>query len=71
MIGGRQRHIVETAGELERYTVEIINIFIETVIDFVIAKNNYDRANSNLIITRYDYLLRTKILDYYRGKALW
>ena len=47
------------------------NAGVETVIDYVIAKNNYDRANSNLIITRYDYLLRTKILDYYRGKALW
>ena len=47
------------------------NAGVETVIDYVIAKNNYDRANSNLIITRYDYLLRTKVLDYYRGKALW
>jgi outer membrane protein len=47
------------------------NAGVETVIDYVIAKNNYDRANSNLIIARYDYLLRTKILDYYRGKALW
>jgi outer membrane protein len=47
------------------------NAGVETVIDFVIAKNNLDRSNSNLIIARYDYLLRTKILDYYRGKALW
>lgn len=47
------------------------NAGVETVIDYVIAKNNFDRANSNLIISRYDYLLRTKILDYYRGKALW
>jgi outer membrane protein len=47
------------------------NAGVETVIDYVIAKNNYDRANSNLIIARYDYLLRTKILDYYRGRALW
>ena len=47
------------------------NAGVETVIDYVIAKNNYDRANSNIIIARYDYLLRTKILDYYRGRALW
>ena len=47
------------------------NAGVETVIDYVIAKNNYDRANSNLIIARYDYLLRTRILDYYRGKPLW
>lgn len=47
------------------------NAGVETAVDYVIAKNNLDRANSNLITARYDYLLRTKILDYYRGKALW
>jgi outer membrane protein len=40
-------------------------------IDYLIAKNNFDRANSNLIIARYDYVLKTKILDYYQGKATW
>ena len=47
------------------------NAGVETAIEYVIAKNNYDRANSNLINARYDYLLRTKVLDYYRGKSLW
>lgn len=42
-----------------------------TVVDFLIAKNNFDRSNVNLIIARYDYVLRTKILDYYQGKPLW
>jgi outer membrane protein len=42
-----------------------------TSIDYLIAKNNFDRANINLIAARYDYLLRTKILDYYQGKQLW
>ena len=42
-----------------------------TSVDYLIAKNNYDRANINLIIAKYDYVLRTKILDYYQGKPLW
>lgn len=42
-----------------------------TSVDYVIAKNNMDRANINLIIARYDYVLRTKILDYYQGKMLY
>jgi outer membrane protein len=42
-----------------------------TSVDYFIAKNNYDRANINLIIARYDYILRTKIMDYYQGKPLW
>ncbi len=40
-------------------------------IDYLTAKNNLDRANINLIIARYDLVLRTKILDYYQGKQLW
>jgi outer membrane protein len=40
-------------------------------LDYLTAKNNLDRANVNLIIARYDYILRTKILDYYQGKPLW
>jgi outer membrane protein len=62
---------VEAFGLSFRIAEVRFNAGVETVIDYVIAKNNYDRANSNLIIARYDYLLRTKILDYYRGKALW
>jgi outer membrane protein len=37
-------------------------------VDFVIAKGNLDRANTNLIIARYDYFIRTKILDYYQSR---
>jgi outer membrane protein len=42
-----------------------------TSVDYLIAKNNLDKTNINIIIARYDFLLRTKILDYYEGKALW
>jgi len=30
-----------------------------------------DRANIDLITTKYDYVLRTKILDFYQAKQLW
>jgi outer membrane protein len=36
--------------------------------DFIIAKNNLDAANLNLISARYDYFIYSKILDYYQGK---
>lgn len=42
-----------------------------TSVDYIIAKNNLDRANLNLISVRYDYVFRTKILDYYQSKPLW
>jgi outer membrane protein len=39
-----------------------------TSVDFIIAKNNLDAANLNLISARYDYFIYSKILDYYQGK---
>ncbi|MEO6850986.1 MAG: TolC family protein, partial [Mucilaginibacter sp.] len=41
---------------------------ILTSVDFIIAKNNLDGANLNLISARYDYFIDSKILDYYQGK---
>lgn len=40
-------------------------------IDYLTSKNNLDRANSNLIAARYDFILRTKVLDFYQAKPLW
>ena len=37
-------------------------------VDYLTAKNNLDRATINLGQVRYEYLFRTKILDYYQGK---
>lgn len=42
-----------------------------TSVDYLIAKNNLDKTNTNLITSKYDFVLRAKILDYYQGKALW
>lgn len=44
---------------------------VGNAIDYLTAKNNLDRANSNLIIARYDYVLKTKVLDYYQGTVSW
>ncbi len=47
------------------------NAGVGSSVDYLIAKNNYTTTNTNLISAKYDYLLRTKILDYYQGKSLW
>ncbi|MBC7915682.1 MAG: TolC family protein [Pyrinomonadaceae bacterium] len=44
------------------------NAGVSTVVDYMIAKNNLDRANINLINARYEFVLRARIIDYYRGK---
>jgi outer membrane protein len=37
-------------------------------IDYLIVKRSVDNANINLIAAKYDYILRTKILDFYQGR---
>lgn len=44
------------------------NAGVITSVDYLIAKNNYDHSRINLISAKYDYVLRTRILDYYRGR---
>jgi outer membrane protein len=46
------------------------NSGLGTVIDYLTAKTNLERTAANLIIEKYNYLLRTKVLDYYRGNPL-
>jgi len=42
-----------------------------STVDFVIAKNNFDRVLINLVSIKYNYILRTKLLDFYQDKELW
>ena len=74
-----------SAADRYRILLEQVNAFTESFraaeirfnsgvgnsIDYLTAKNNLDRANLNLINAQYDYVLRTKILDYYKGVKLW
>jgi outer membrane protein len=47
------------------------NAGVGTSVDYIIAKNNLDRAKGNLVAAKYDYLLRTKVLDFYQAKPLF
>ena len=40
---------------------------VSNIVDYITSKNNMDSARLNLSQTKYEYLLRVKILDYYRG----
>jgi outer membrane protein len=43
------------------------NAGVSNQVEYLIAKNNFDRSRINLIIAKYEYILRTKVLDYYQG----
>ncbi|MEO6348179.1 MAG: TolC family protein [Aquaticitalea sp.] len=40
---------------------------VSNIIEYITSKNNLDAARLNLSNAKYEYLLRQKILDYYRG----
>ena len=43
------------------------NSGVSNIVDYITSKNNMDSARLNLNSTKYEYLLRVKVLDYYRG----
>lgn len=49
----------------ERFNVGMINSF-----DFNNEKNRLNNAKSELLQAKYDYIFRTKVLDFYQGKAI-
>ena len=62
---------VESFKESFRAAEIRFNSGASTSVDYLIAKNNLDKAQSNLILSKYDVSLREKILDYYQGKENW
>lgn len=46
------------------------NSGVITSVDYLVAKNNLDQSKSNLIISKYDFILREKILNFYAGKVI-
>ncbi|WP_158826234.1 TolC family protein [Mucilaginibacter lacusdianchii] len=49
-------------------TAEVrFNAGVLNSVEFLVSKRYMDNARTNLINARYDYYIRTKILDYYQG----
>lgn len=56
---------VAAYGESFRAAEVRFNAGVGTSVDYVIAKNNLDRAQLNWISAKYDYLLRKRVLQFY------
>ncbi len=40
---------------------------VSNIVEYITSKNNMETSKLNLSQTKYEYLLRVKVLDYYRG----
>ena len=63
----QEKNFTESFRSTEiRFNNGVINSY-----EFLMAKNNLDRTRVNLSQVKYDYIFRTKLLDFYAGKQLW
>ncbi|GAF02070.1 TolC family protein [Saccharicrinis fermentans] len=50
-----------------RYTEQKFSVGLVNSVDFNVAKTDFTRAQSDLLQSKYEYILRNKILDFYKG----
>ncbi len=46
------------------------NVGVMTATDFLIQKNSYTQSQSSLIQTKFDFIFKSRILDFYQGKGI-
>lgn len=64
------RFSVESLQESFKYTEEKFNVGMVNSVDYSIAKMKLTQAESDLLRAKYDYIFKTKILDFYMGIPL-
>ncbi len=58
---------VEAYKESFRINEVRFNNGVSNIVNYITSKNNMDNAQLNLNMAKYEYVLRVKILDFYRG----
>jgi len=58
---------VTTMQESYTYTENRFNLGLINSLDYNTAKNKLTKAQSDLLQAKYEYIFKTKILDFYRG----
>lgn len=53
-----------------KYTDQKFNVGAVNALDYNTAKARLNRAQSDLLQARYDYIFKLKVLDYYQGKPI-
>ena len=53
-----------------KYTQEKYNVGLVSTVDYNVAKNQVTKTKSDLLQSKYDYIFKTNILNFYRGEAL-
>lgn len=65
-----RKEAVLSSEEAFKYTQQKYEVGLSSAVDFNIAKNNLIKANSDLLQSKYEYVFKNKILDFYKGTPL-
>ncbi len=72
--GLKKYHSAEKAvaanAESFKYVEQKFNVGMMNTNDYSIAKNKLIKAQSDLLQAKYEYVFKTKVLDFYQGKPL-
>lgn len=74
-IAAMERYIANTEAvksmeEAFRYTEQKYQVGLVDVLEYNMAKNNLNQTKSDLSQAKYEYIFRTKILEFYRGEQI-
>ena len=58
---------VVSMREAFRYSEEKFNVGMVNAVEYNTAKTNLVKASSDLLRSKYEFIFRSKILDFYRG----
>lgn len=61
---------VKSMEESFRYTEQKFNVGLVTPVDYNAAKTQLLKAQSDLAQSKYEYIFKTKVLDFYKGISL-
>lgn len=61
---------VDALEQSFNYTQQRFDVGIAVSYDYTVAKNNLARARSEYLQAKYDYIFKTKVLEFYQGKPL-
>ncbi len=61
---------IEAMQESFKYTEQKFNVGLLNTNDYNDAKNKLIKAQSDLLQAKYEYVFKTKVLDFYQGKPL-
>jgi len=61
---------VESNSEAFRYTEQKYQVGLVDILEYKTAKNNLNKTKSDLSQAKYEFIFRTKILEFYKGEQI-